>query len=108
MRLAMNHHPDTKELIPLKTLDPQSSDAPESIVSALFDSLAVYDAKGVNLQPWLATKWEKNSDATVWTFYLRKEAKWSDGKPITASDFVYSWKGARDDLVIRSYYLSKI
>ena len=74
-----------------ESLDPQLNS--ESIISnALFDGLAENNNKSSDLTPSLATSWEKNADATVWTFYLRKDAKWSDGKPITANDFVYSWK----------------
>jgi oligopeptide transport system substrate-binding protein len=39
----------------------------------------------------VAEKWE-NKDFKVWTFHLRKDAKWSDGTPVTAEDFVYSWQ----------------
>ncbi|MBA2737636.1 MAG: peptide ABC transporter substrate-binding protein, partial [Pyrinomonadaceae bacterium] len=74
-----------------ESLDPQLHS--EAIVrNTLFDGLAEYNNKNSDLTPSLAEKWEKNADATVWTFYLRKNAKWSDGKPITANDFVYSWK----------------
>ncbi|MEO6590208.1 MAG: ABC transporter substrate-binding protein [Pyrinomonadaceae bacterium] len=73
-----------------ESLDPQLYS--EAIVrNALFDGLAENN-KNSDLTPSLAEKWERNADATVWTFYLRKDAKWSDGKPITANDFVYSWK----------------
>ncbi len=74
-----------------ESLDPQLN-AEAMVRNALFDGLAEYNNKNADLTPSLATSWEKNSDATVWTFYLRKDAKWSDGKPITANDFVYSWK----------------
>ncbi|MBX4288950.1 hypothetical protein K4G89_22355, partial [Mycobacterium tuberculosis] len=33
-----------------------------------------------------------NKDFKVWTFHLRKDAKWSNGEPVTAQDFVYSWQ----------------
>ncbi len=77
------------------SLDPQQSGIYESaITSALFDGLVEYNNQNADLTPSLATRWENNADATVWTFHLRREAKWSDGKPITASDFVYSWRRA--------------
>lgn len=44
--------------------------------------------------PGVAEKWDINDDATEFTFYLRDNAKWSDGKAITAQDFEYSWKRA--------------
>lgn len=39
---------------------------------------------------------QDNKDAKVWTFHLRKDAKWSDGTPVTAQDFVYSWQRSVD------------
>ena len=39
----------------------------------------------------LAERWEINSDKTVYTMHLRKDAKWSNGDPVTAQDFYYSW-----------------
>lgn len=74
-----------------ESLDPHSR-FEATITNALFDGLAEYNNKNADLTPSLATKWERNADATVWTFYLRKGAKWTDGKPITANDFVYSWR----------------
>ncbi|WP_373898305.1 peptide ABC transporter substrate-binding protein [Haloimpatiens sp. FM7315] len=41
------------------------------------------------IQPGAAEKWEHNEEGTKWTFHLR-DLKWSDGKPVTAGDFVYS------------------
>lgn len=45
------------------------------------------------IQPGIATHWETTENDTVITFYLR-ESNWSDGTPLTAHDFVYSWKRA--------------
>jgi oligopeptide transport system substrate-binding protein len=74
-----------------ESLDPHSRHE-ATITNALFDGLAEYNNQNADLTPSLATKWERNADATVWTFYLRKDARWTDGNPITASDFVYSWR----------------
>lgn len=41
--------------------------------------------------PGMATEWTTSSDGLVWTFKLR-EAKWSDGQPVTAEDFVFAWR----------------
>ena len=79
--------------------DPQSLDPhipiglPEfAIVSELFDGLMSIDSHG-KLIPNLATDFPKVSkDGRVYTFTLRKNVKWSDGKPLTAKDFVYSWQ----------------
>lgn len=43
-----------------------------------------------------AESWETSPDGKTWTFHLRKNARWSDGKPVTAHDFVYSWRRLTD------------
>lgn len=55
-------------------------------VSAL-DELLTFDENG-EIDYRAATSYDVNDDATVWTFHLRKEAKWSDGSPVTAKDFL--------------------
>ncbi len=44
------------------------------------------------VDPGMAESWESNEDKSVWTFHLRKDAEWSDGVPLTAHDFVWSWR----------------
>ncbi|MDP6054617.1 MAG: ABC transporter substrate-binding protein, partial [Candidatus Latescibacteria bacterium] len=39
-----------------------------------------------------AERWESSDDGRIWTFYLRQNAKWSDGRPVTAHDFEYTFK----------------
>lgn len=51
--------------------------------------------------PALATKWE--TKGTVWTFHLRPEAKWSNGDPVTADDFVFSWRRLTDPKTASPY-----
>ncbi len=63
---------------------------------ALFDGLAAYDALTGELIPAAAESWEANEDATVWTFYLDPNAKFHDGSPVTAQDFVYAWNRLSD------------
>jgi peptide/nickel transport system substrate-binding protein len=48
------------------------------------------------LQPMLATSWSHNGDGTVWTFKLRRDVKFHDGKPMTADDVVYTFKQQTD------------
>ena len=43
-------------------------------------------------QPDLAESWEVNEDKTVYTLKLRQDAKWTNGDPVTANDFVYAWQ----------------
>ena len=45
-----------------------------------------------DVKPGIAEKWDVSDDGLTYTFHLRKDAKWSDGEPITAGDYEYSWK----------------
>ncbi|MEA4920813.1 MAG: peptide ABC transporter substrate-binding protein [Clostridiaceae bacterium] len=54
-----------------------------------------HDGKYV-MSPGDAEKWEPNGDGTVWTFHLNKNAKWSDGEPVTAQQYVYSLQRSAD------------
>ncbi len=46
------------------------------------------------VQPGVAERWDVSPDSRVYTFHLRAEARWSNGAPVTAGDFVYSWRRA--------------
>lgn len=59
----------------------------------LFEGLARIDAAG-QVVPGVALSWERKSP-TTWIFKLRRDAKWSNGQPVTAADFVYSWRNPR-------------
>lgn len=80
----------------VQSLDPHKIEGvPESNISRdLFEGLTISDVNG-HTSPGVAETWE-NQDFKVWTFHLRKDAKWSDGKPVTAHDFVYSWQRLAD------------
>src|SRR5262249_1244893 len=45
--------------------------------------------------PGIAERWETSPDGLTWTFHLRK-ARWSDGRPVTAGDFVFAWRRLLD------------
>lgn len=60
------------------------------IVNA-FEGLIKLDNNGDPV-PAVAESWKISDDQTEYTFFIRENAKWSDGKPVTANDFVYSWK----------------
>ncbi|MGB5013804.1 MAG: peptide ABC transporter substrate-binding protein [Pyrinomonadaceae bacterium] len=77
-----------------KSLDPaQASAAPETdIVRSIFEGLTEIDPKTLKEVPAVAEKWSSSKDHRVWTFHLRKDARWSNGKRVTAADFVASWK----------------
>lgn len=78
------------------TLNPLMAEGmPEMhVIRDLFEGLVIQDEFG-NVIPGTAERWD-NSNNQVYTFYLRKEAKWSNGDPVTASDFVYSLRHAVD------------
>ncbi len=80
-----------------ETLDPQltSSVAEAHIMRDLFETLTVYNANA-EVQPGAAVSWEQSAGGTVWTFKLREGAKWSNGDPVKASDFVFAWRRLLD------------
>ena len=55
-------------------------------------SLLRWSPHGYPLRPNVARDWASNEDETEWTFYLREGARWSDGHPFTADDFVYAYE----------------
>lgn len=61
----------------------------------LFEGLLSQDADG-NLIPGVAERYESSDDKMTYTFFLRENAKWSNGDPVTANDFVYAWQRAVD------------
>ena len=75
----------------IENLDPQAF-GPQALLDqgVLFEGLVGYNAKG-QIVPKMATHWTHSANGLVWTFYLRKNARWSNGAPVTAQDFYYSW-----------------
>ena len=61
----------------------------------LFEGLLTVN-ENVELAEGCAETWETSEDGLTWTFHLRDGLKWSDGSPLTAEDFVYSWKRVAD------------
>lgn len=76
-----------------ETLDPSIiTGQPEGrVVNALFEGLCAYDENGQAV-PGVAERWEVSPDGKTYSFHLRADAKWSDGSPLTAEDFVRSWQ----------------
>jgi len=75
-------------------LDPHlaTSVAAHNILSALLEGLVSEDPKSLKPLPGVAQKWEISDQGRQYTFSLRKNARWSNGDPLTAHDFVYSFK----------------
>src|SRR5258708_35670588 len=80
-----------------ETLDPhKSSTVPEhNILLNLFEGLMVLDPGG-NVAPGAAESFSISEDGLTYTFRLRVNAKWSNGEPVTAGDFVYSLRRIED------------
>ena len=81
-----------------KSFDPALAAAPPEtdIVRAVFEGLTDTDPKNLNAVPAVAEKWEATEDFKTWTFYLRKNSKWSNGEAVSARDFARSWKRLAD------------
>ncbi len=62
------------------------------IVGQMFIALTSFDPNSYETLPELATNWQVSQDGTVYTFHLRKDAKWSSGETITAHDVVWAIK----------------
>ena len=87
-----------------ESLDPQKVDSAEesSILLDLFEGLTRIDGKG-QIIPAVATSWDVAPDGFSWTFHLRADAKWSDGSPVVADDFVYGFRRAVDPATAAPY-----
>ena len=79
-----------------RSFDPaRAAAAPESdIVCALYEGLTEIDIATLNPVPAAAEKWTVSDEGRTWTFQLRKDAKWSNGKRVTADEFASSWRRA--------------
>ncbi len=80
------------------TLDPGAMTALNDgrVAGALFEGLTVLDPADLEPRPGVAERWEVSDDGLTYTFFLRPEAKWSDGRAVTADDFAYSWRRVLD------------
>lgn len=72
-------------------------------VSALFEGLVNLHPETLKPLPGVAEKWSLSEDGLVYTFYLRKNAKWSDGSEVSANDFYYAWKRVLTPKTASSY-----
>jgi oligopeptide transport system substrate-binding protein len=77
------------------TIDPALNSAVDgaTLIIHAFEGLMTLNKDGVPV-PGQAKSYEVSDDGRVYTFHLRDNLKWSDGKALTASDFVYSWNRA--------------
>jgi oligopeptide transport system substrate-binding protein len=86
------------------SLDPATmTDAQSSIVAAgLYEGLTRLNTDG-EPEAAIAKEWKISEDGKTYTFTLRDDAKWSNGDPVTADDFVYSWQRTLDPETAADY-----
>ncbi len=87
-----------------ETLDPALiTGQPEGrVANALFEGLLTFDQSG-KPQPGMAESWTVSEDGRIYTFTLREGLTWSDGTPLTARDFVESWRRTLDPATASEY-----
>lgn len=76
------------------TLDPQLATLPDEYFTAraLFEGLTTPNPDGGEPLPGVAERWASSADGLTWTFHLRGDARWSNGDPVTAQDFLWSFR----------------
>ncbi len=77
-------------------LDPHLINAPPDyhVIHAFFEGLTRLDSRTTEPRPGVAARWEVSPDGLTYTFHLRAGARWSSGDPLTADDFVASFRRA--------------
>jgi len=87
------------------TLDPGVSygDDELDVFWNLFDGLVGVDQATGEVVARVAESWETNADASQYTFHIRQGVTWSDGTPLNANDFVYSWQRVLDPNTLSQY-----
>jgi oligopeptide transport system substrate-binding protein len=64
------------------------------IIQTLFEGLVLKNPYTLEIEPGIAERWDVSDDGRIYRFYLRSNAVWSNGDPITAEDFRWSWQRA--------------
>jgi oligopeptide transport system substrate-binding protein len=92
-RLGILHYGNGSEP---QGLDPHVvTGVPENhLIRALFEGLAVKNPYTLEPEPGVAESWNISEDGRVITFHLRADARWSNGDPVTAEHYVWSWRRA--------------
>jgi oligopeptide transport system substrate-binding protein len=73
------------------------------IVGSVFEGLTRLDANTLEPLPGVAERWDVSDDKKTYTFHLRRDAKWSNGEPVTARDFMYSLRRFLDPQTAAEY-----
>ena len=79
-----------------RELDPHvvTGSIEHNLCMALLEGLLGLDPENLNIVPGVARAWQVSEDGKTYRFHLREDAKWSNGDPVTAADFLYSWRRA--------------
>jgi oligopeptide transport system substrate-binding protein len=87
-----------------QTLDQSqtSIDIEAFILKDLYEGLTIYDSNG-KIVPGVAESWKISDDGLVYTFKIRDNAKWSDGSPVVAEDFIFSMRREEDPKTAAGY-----
>src|ERR1700730_16645198 len=78
-----------------RTLDPQEAQGvtEHHIIMAMIEGLVAPSIDDQSkVVPGMADHWEHNEDASIWTFHIGADRRWSNGEPVKAGDFVFSYK----------------
>jgi oligopeptide transport system substrate-binding protein len=78
-----------------RTLDPQEAQGvtEHHIIMSMIEGLVAPSIDDqTKVVPGMANRWEHNEDYSVWTFHIGEDRKWSDGEPVKAGDFVFSYR----------------
>ncbi len=89
----------------LANLDPHlaTGTTDYNVLSALFEGLVGEDPVDLSPVPGVAARWDVSPDGLHYTFHLRPDARWSNGDPVTATDFVASWQRALSPQLAADY-----
>jgi oligopeptide transport system substrate-binding protein len=103
-KLAENQTYTYRDLDSVPTIDPQliEDNSGHDVARQLFEGLMNQDEKGA-LVPGVAESYTASADNKTYTFKLRNNAKWSNGDPVVAGDFVYAWQRAVDPATASNY-----
>lgn len=86
---------DPSSLNPIVSTDAYASE----VLEYVYESLLERDYKTLELKPKIAERWEISPNHLSYTFYLRDDVKWHDGKPLTVDDVIYTFDRIRDPKV---------
>ena len=66
------------------------------VFSLLYESLLSRDPQTLEFTPWLASRWSVSEDKKVFTFWIDEKARWSDGRPVSVEDVLWTYDTLSD------------